>query len=175
MFTANLINSMEYYRLQRFLWLGFLASAVLGITVAVAFQLLWFWTLLVLIPAIALHVWKLQIDRKAQALARGKQIEVSDAAIRVLTDSGQLLNEWKVADASGILVKETYAIPAEGWDALIAEAKGNVLQNYLVYQSGQQDLRYDFVIESNYKIGQLQQVIRNWRANGVAVKVMEQA
>ncbi len=172
MFKANLITNKAYYRWRRFGFILFF-PAVFVITLMV--NLPWYWAVPAFLLVLGIDVWRLRVDKKTLAASKGQQIEISNDAIRILRDSGELLEELKIADAAQIQVKEAYAMPAETISELFREVKGKALENYIVYDSGRLKKRYDFVIDSNYRAEQLQKVIQAWQAKGVAIGMIEQA
>lgn len=172
MFKANLINSPQYYKVRRFALIMALYPGALAVVVVA--RLPWYWAVPVFLLAMGIDLWKIRANKKVKALSSGHQIEISDEAIRILSNSGEVIETLKVADASGILVKEAYGIPGDTLAGLFKEAQGKTLQNFIVYQAGAQKVRYDFVIESYYMIEQLKKVIQNWQAKGVAVRMVGQ-
>jgi len=173
MFKANLINSPSYYKVRRFTFLMALYPSSLVTAYIVFTNFSWHWAVPVLLLAIGIDFFKIRAEKEAKTLSTGNQIEISDNAIRILGNSGEVLEALKVADASGIFVKEAYAIPGDTLAGLFKEAQGKSLQNFIVYQAGPKKVRYDFVIESYYMIEQLKKVIQSWQARGVAVGMTE--
>jgi|GEM_PF-2399271 hypothetical protein len=174
MFKANLINSPSYYKVRRFTFLMALYPSTLVIAIIlISNNYPWYLVALIFLVSMGIDFWKIRAEKKAKALSTGNQIEISDEAIRILGTSGEVVETLKVADASGILVKEAYAIPGDTLAGLFKEARGKTLQNFIVYQAGSQKVRYDFVIESYYMIEQLKKVIQSWQAKGVAVGMVE--
>ncbi|NUN98998.1 MAG: hypothetical protein HUU01_00125 [Saprospiraceae bacterium] len=171
MFKANLINSPQYYKVRRFALIMFLYPGAL--VVVVVGQLPWYWAVPVFLLAMGIDLWKIKVNKQAKALSTGHRIEISDEAIRILSDSGEVVEALNVADASGILVKDAYGIPGDTFSGFFKEVQGKTLQNFIVYQAGTQKVRYDFVIESNYMIEQLKKIIQNWQEKGIVVGMAE--
>lgn len=174
MFKANLINSPSYYKVRRFTFLMALYPSALVIAIIlISNNFPWYAVALVFLLSMGIDFWKIRAEKKVRSRSTGNQIEISDEAIRILGTSGEVVETLKVADASGILVKEAYAIPGDTLAGLFKEAQGKTLQNFIVYQAGPKKVRYDFVIESYYMIEQLKKVIQNWQERGVAVGMVE--
>ena len=175
MFKANLINSPSYYKVRRFTFLMALYPSTLVVAIIlISNNFPWYSVALLFLLSMGIDFWKIRAEKEARTLSTGNQIEISDEAIRILGTSGEVVEALKVADASGILVKEAYAIPGDTLAGLFKEAQGKTLQNFIVYQVGSKKVRYDFVIESYYMIEQLKKVIRNWEERGVAVGMVRQ-
>ncbi len=171
MFKAKLINNPAYYRVRRYALLLILYPGTLVIVLMANLPI--GWMIPIFLVAMGIDLWKIRMHKKMSTLSTGNKIEINEAFIRISKDSGELLEELAVADASGILVKETYAIPADTLARLFGEMKGKVLKNYLIYESGTTTKRYDFVIDSYYQIDQLKQVVQQWQASGAAVGMVE--
>lgn len=172
MFKGKLINSQAYYKWR---------SLAFGITlfppviwILVVYKVSWLWGALILLIALAFALFQRRVTQQVAALSKGKRIEISGDAIRVLRDSGEVIEELKVADASQILIKDTYAMPGETVGGLVNEIKGKTEQNYIVYRSPQKKVRYDFIVDSYYMIEQLKKAIQEWHSKGVEIGMIRE-
>ena len=63
-------------------------------------------------------------------------------------------------------------MPEERIQDLIRELKGKPLENYLIVQQGQEERRFDILLDSFYMIEQLKKVIDDWQDRGLILETV---
>ena len=173
MFKAKLIDDPAYYKMRRMVFLiGLPSFALIGfLSGQWALPLPYFVGILALIGL--LTAWRIRTHKRASSMVRNRSIEISTDAIRLLSGHGRILETFPVTELSGVTIKETWAMPEEKIQDLIRELRGNPLENYLiVHQPGQDDRRFDFVLDSYYTIEQLKKVVADWQARGLITETV---
>ena len=128
--------------------------------------------LLVLVVVFTVIVIRKQykIRKKADSLIENKRIEVSDKSIHIINADKSLYAEYEINELSHLFVKDVYAIPEENIKDFINEFRGDGRKNYIIYNTDNKSVRFDFVIDSYYMIEQLKKVVTSWKANNVTVE-----
>lgn len=172
MFKAKLIDDPAFYRMRKkVLLLGLPSFALIGfLSGQLSLPLPYFAGILVLIGF--LIAWRIRTHKLASSMVRNRQIEITSDAIRLLSGHGKILETIPVTDVTGVTVKETWAIPEERIQDLIRELKGKPLENYLIVQQGQEERRFDILLDSYYMIEQLKKVIDDWQARGLIIETV---
>ncbi|MCF8237395.1 MAG: hypothetical protein K9I85_04510 [Saprospiraceae bacterium] len=173
MFKAKLIDDPAYYRLRKkMLLVGFPVAALLGIFFGQMQTALPYFvgTLIVLGLYTA---WRIRTHKRASSMVRNRSIEISSDNIRILSGHGKILETISVGEQDRLVVKEAYAIPEETIHDLIREIKGKGLENYMLIRRGEEEIRFDFFLDSYYMIEQLKKIIADWQARGLDIQTVE--
>lgn len=171
MFKAKLIEDKTYYRLRRRQLLFLLLPAIpFGILVNFFDLPIWLTTI-----GLGAYILILYFGVKNQkgmfSLLGNRIIEIDYDAIRIKSKNGMSLESFDPNSVQLIRIKESYNIPNEKVKDMTREAKGNPTTNYISILTNDQELRFDFELDSYYMITQLDKVISHWKNKGYRVAV----
>ena len=168
MFRAKLIQDKAYYALRRKQYLYWLLPA-LPVAILANFYHIPLWLALFgLIAYVTIMFYGIRNSKRLQALANQHIIEMDSQEIRIKTKN-KPETVYPIISLTEIRVKDRYGIPGEEVKDFTKEIKGDALKNYVFIQTNDQELRFDFELDSQYMIGQLERVIAQWKQNGLHV------
>ncbi len=110
-----------------------------------------------------------------QTLSGKRRIEINEEQISIETKKGKTKEIIPIDEINEITVLEEYLIPGDSIKEHGRELLGNVEKNFIVIKIGQEEERFDFEVDSNYMIVQLNKVIDAWKASGRNVQVFSEA
>lgn len=173
MFKARLIDDPAYYRLRKNLLLIGFPGAIVAAMIFARFQ--WpVWALaLAIITAGLILVRTIRSSRKYASLVRNRSLELTPDVAIVRSGHGKVLETIHLETVDRLEIRNSYEVPGASLPSLVNEFIGKPRPNDLVLVSPRGEHRFDFILDSDYMTGQLNQVIAAWRDAGRPVTVVD--
>jgi hypothetical protein len=170
MFKAKLIEDKTYYRRRNTQLILFMLAAIpAGLIISSLDAPLWV-TILVLAIYVLSFFLMFNNQKVLSAMLGKRWIEIDEEALRIKTDKGKILQSFKINALEKIIVKDHYAMPNENLKDMAAELKGHPKMNYLIITSNDEDIRFDFEIDSYFMADQLHKTIQYWNNKGHVIE-----
>ncbi len=170
MFKAKLIQSEKYYKLRskQFL-LGLLVVLPMG--VIVNFYQFPAWITLIMFSIYAVGIIIIYRNRRRlESMIEDNRIEIDDQEIRI--HRMNLMENFKIKEVDKLIIKDNYTMGQESIKEISKEITGRSSQNYLVVNQNNEEVKFNFVIDSYYMINQLNRIIENWKTKGYNIEVI---
>ena len=178
MFKAKLIETPEYYEWRRSLlgW-SFLGAPLAGGTFFLSDDLSVSWWAVGLLATgggFLAQYAQYQLQQRIKGATGERRIEVSPETIRILNASGETEQSLPVGAADAIVLQNRFQLPEESLRDIFKELKGEPQRDCLIYLAGEEEQRFDFLIDSYYMLEQLKKVVGRWKEAGVSLQTGEE-
>ena len=172
MFKAKLITDQAYYNYRK-RSLVFLVLPAIATVLLVNFYELPVWiTMLALGAYVVILYFKLKNSNRLKGAAGGGTIEIEDGLLSVKNNNGQSTLEIQLDQADKIEIPHAFGLPLESFKDMAEELAGQPLKNFIIISKGQEEQRYDFIIDSHYMLGQFDKLIKAWILRGYPVETI---
>lgn len=172
MFKARLINDLEYYEKRRkVLFLSFLSSTFLGPLSVAILPTSFSWTMIFIgVAGILFFGWmSFRNQKQIDALSLNQKIEIDTHQIGIIAINAQNSRLFSISDIDKIEVKKEYNLTGESMGDIGKELKGNYNQNFITIENDGKRERFDFEVDSNYMLVQMEKIVNSWIENEVNV------
>lgn len=181
MVKVKLIEHSNYYKIKSkqvvlgsfFPGIFFIIIHLLIILeILVGFRIPSFWyPIMVFIFIIISSVFIFRNKKKLDQLVK-KTLEIDNTEIRLKSSKGQLLESIQLEAADKIIVKEEYYIPQKTtFKQIKDEMAGKHNMHYFTLIQNGTERRFDFEIDSEYKLKQLKSTIESWKESNLKIEI----
>jgi len=172
MFKGKLIEASDYYSIRKkLIWISLSATAIMGIIYGYSMANLAFLYVYALAMIIILFI-QIRLRKKMTSFSDNRRIEISNDKICVFNNNGNLEKEILVADAREIKIANNYHLSEEGFKEVVASLKGKPLKNQISIQTNNETEKFDFIVDSHYRVKKLQNVIDFWNTQNINVSTI---
>ena len=169
MFKGKLIEQADYYAIRKKLvWISLSATIIMAIIYSATLMHISFLYIYAVVMILITYT-QFRLRKKMTSFASNRQIEISKDKICIVNNNGNVEKEILVADVSEIKVANNYHLSEEGFKEITASLKGKPLKNQISVLTNNETEKFDFIVDSHYRIKKLQNVIDFWNTQNINV------